>query len=201
MIFTALVLVGISLISLLNIQLNPSHNLPTLTVTYSWPEAAAKVIEKEVTSPLEGLFNSIKGIKDINSITSRGSGRITLSFKKHVNLDVVRFEVATLIRQSYAQLPEQVSYPSINMRSSGQSKSNLLSYTLNSSASPHYIKKIAEDRIVPKISSVNGVNEVAVYGATPFEWRIEYRSQELTNLDISVRELPVYFRPSFYQQR
>ena len=189
MIFTALVLVGISLVNLLNVQLNPSHNLPALTVSYDWPEASAKVIEKEVTSPLEGLFNSIKGIRDINSVTSRGGGSITLSFKKHVNMDVARFEVATLVRQSYAQLPEQVSYPSINMRSSGQGKSTLLSYTLNSSASPHYIKKIAEDRIAPKISSVHGVNEVAVHGATPFEWRIEYRAQDLTNLDISVQDI------------
>ncbi len=184
-----MVLVGLSLVGLLNIHLNPSHNLPTLTVSYNWPEASAKVIEKEVTAPLEGLFNSIKGIKDINSVTSRGSGNITLSFKKQVNLDVVRFEVATLVRQSYAQLPEQVSYPAINMRSSGQGKSTLLSFTLNSSASPHYIKKIAEERIVPRISSVEGVNEVAVFGATPYEWKIEYRSEDLTILDISVQEI------------
>ncbi len=188
-IFIALALVGISLINVLNIQLRPSHTLPSLSVRYSWPDASANVIEKEVTSPLEGLFNSIKGIKNVNSKTTKGSGNITLEFKQHVNMDVVRFEVATLIRQSYPTLPEQVSYPSIHIRSSGSDKIILLSYTLNSSASPYYIMKIAEERLVPKLSSIEGVNEVAVYGATPYEWKIEYNAQRLTSLEITVQDI------------
>lgn len=198
-IFTALVLIGVSLIKLLNIQLSPSHSLPAISVNYSWADASASIIEKEVTSPLEGLFNSIKGIEDVNSVTSRGSGRISLSFKEHVNIDVVRFEMATLIRQSYPNLPEQVSYPAISMRPSGQDKSTLLSFTLNSSASPHYIKKIAEERLVPKISAIEGVNEVAVYGSTPYEWKIEYRSQDLTTLDITVQDISAAIRTHFNQ--
>lgn len=197
MAFTALVLIGASLVPMLNIQLSPSHNLPAFTVTYDWPEASARVIEKEVTSPLEGLFNSIKGIKEVNSLTSRGHGRISLSFKKHVNLDVVRFEVATLIRQSFPELPKEVSYPAIDVQASGQDKSLLLSYTLNSNASPHYIEKVAEERIVPKISSVKGVSEVAVYGATPYEWRITYNAQDLSTLGITLQDITSAIKEHF----
>lgn len=67
--------------------------------------------EQEVTAKLERLFSSVKGIKGVSSVSSKGSGRINLSFKKTVNLDAACFEVASLIRRAYNDLPEQVSSP------------------------------------------------------------------------------------------
>ena len=101
-------IVGASLLPLLNVQLTPSRSLPGLSISYSWPDASARVIEQEVTSRLEGLFSSVKGVKDVSSVSSKGYGCINLSFKKTVNLDAARFEVASLIRWAYSDLPEQV---------------------------------------------------------------------------------------------
>jgi hypothetical protein len=53
-------IVGVSLLPLLNVQLTPSRSLPGLSVYYSWPDASARVIEQEVTSKLEGLLIRMK---------------------------------------------------------------------------------------------------------------------------------------------
>ncbi len=196
--FVALVLIGISLIPLLNLQLQPSRSLPSLNVNYSWTNASSRVIEQEVTSKLEGLFNSIKGIKNIKSVSRKGSGRISLEFKKGSNLDAIRFEAAMLIRRAYPDLPEQVSYPSLSLGTGGQKTSPVLTYTLNASASPFFIQKYAEDNIATKISGIQGVNEVKVYGATPFEWEIRFDVNAIGNLNIRVAEIATainnYFR-------
>ena len=97
-----MIIMGVAMLPLLNVQLNPSRALPRLNVSYYWPDASARVIEQEVTSKMEGLFNSVKGIKEITSVSSKGYGRINLSFKKTVNLDAARFEIASLIRQVYS---------------------------------------------------------------------------------------------------
>ncbi len=147
--FVALMLIGVSLVPYINLQLEPSRSLPTLGISYYWPDASAKVIEQEVTSKLEGLFNSVKGIKNITSVSGKGNGRINLEFKKGTNMDAIRFEIATLIRRAYPDLPRQVSYPVLSLGTGGQKTQPILTYTLNASTSPFFIQKYAEDNIAP----------------------------------------------------
>jgi multidrug efflux pump subunit AcrB len=182
-------LVGISLVPLLNVQLNPSRSEPAIRINYYWSDASARVIEQEVTSKLEGVFSAVKGLKEISSVSSKGSGTITLTFKKNTSLDAVRFEISTLIRRVYNELPNQVSYPQISIGSGGRKRSPILTYTLNGSASPYFIQQYARNNIVPKLSMIKGVNEVVVYGASMFEWVISYDPVKLRTVGISVNEL------------
>ncbi len=203
-VFVLLVIMGASLISMLNVQLNPSRSLPNLSVEYSWHNASARVIEQEVTSKLEGLFNAVNGIEEVSSVTSRGSGSISLSFKENVNLDAIRFEIASLIRQVYPELPEEVSFPQISLSSSGTLREPILAYTLNGSASPYYIQKYAEDHLVPALSLIEGIYEVRVSGSTPYEWEIKYNSDRIQTLGISVTDIQQginnYFQDSYLGQ-
>jgi multidrug efflux pump subunit AcrB len=197
-VFVALIIIGVSLIPLINLQLEPSRSLPSISVSYTWANASARVIEQEVTSKLEGVFNSIKGIKKVSSISKKGTGRINLEFKKGSNMDAIRFEVAMLIRRSYPDLPAQVSYPTLSLGTGGQKSSPILTYTINASASPFFIQKYAEDNIATKISGIKGVTEVKVYGASPFEWEIVFNTDAIDYLNIEVNEIATainnYFR-------
>jgi multidrug efflux pump subunit AcrB len=197
-------IVGVCLLPLLNVQFTPSRSLPGLSVSYYWPDASARVIEEEVTSRLEGLFSGVKGIKEVSSVSSKGYGRISLSFKKTVNLDAARFEVSSLIRQAYPKLPEQVSFPELSMNTSGQNNSSILTYTLNANASPFFIQKYAEDHIVPKLSVIPGVNGIKVYGSTPYEWEIRFNSEQIQWLGIRseniVQSISDFFRKDFLGQ-
>ncbi|MCL3782460.1 efflux RND transporter permease subunit [Prolixibacteraceae bacterium JC049] len=202
--FVALMLVGISFLPLLNIQFEPSRSLPSLSVSYRWYNASARIIEQDVTSKLEGLFSTIKGVESVNSESSKGSGRINLVFKKNTDLDALRFEVATAIRQAYPKLPEGVSFPELSVSSSGTRVRSLLSYTLNGSASPYFIQKYAESYLVPQLSLVKGVNEVKVSGGTSYEWEIKFKSALLDELGMHVhdiqRAINNYFREEIIGQ-
>jgi multidrug efflux pump subunit AcrB len=203
-IFILLMIVGVSLLPLLNVQLTPSRSLPGLSVGYNWPDASARVIEQEVTSKLEGLFSGVKGIKEVSSVSAKGYGYINLSFKKTVNLDAARFEIASLIRQIYPTLPTQVSFPEISMSASGKNSSPILTYTLNASASPFFIQKYAEEHLVPKLSVIPGVSGVQVYGSTPYEWEIRFNSEQIQQLGIRseniAQSISDYFRKDFLGQ-
>ncbi|MEN6456639.1 MAG: efflux RND transporter permease subunit, partial [Prolixibacteraceae bacterium] len=196
-VFVLLVIMGAGLMPLLNVQLSVSRSLPQLTVSYYWPDASARVIEQEVTSRLEGLFSSVKGIREVSSVSAKGSGRISLSFKKEVNPDAVRFEIASLIRQAYPELPEQVSFPELSMGTGGQNVEPVMTYTLNANASPYFIQKYAEDHLVPALSLLEGISGVRVYGSTPFEWQITFDSDRLQTLGISSGELVSGIRDYF----
>src|SRR5690606_39698708 len=97
---------------------------------------------------------------------------------KHKAIDVARFEISTIIRQTWGMLPENVSYPSIS-QSKVDSDANkpILTYTVNAPVAPHEIQDFVETSIKPQLSLIEGVSQVDVRGAVPM--RSEEHTSEL----------------------
>ena len=188
--FVCLSLVGLVLVPLLPVKLSPSRNLPGLTVSYSMPGNSSRVIETEVTSRIEAMLSRVKGVKGVNSESDNGSGSVTLELDKHADMDAVRFEVSTIIRQLWPQLPEGVSYPQIHARRSDENASRpFMTYTLNAPATPILIQRYAEENIKPVLGQLKGVYKVDLTGATPMEWRLEYDNVQLEQLGIALTDI------------
>lgn len=186
--FVCLSLIGVVLVPLLPVKLAPSRTLPGLTVSFSMPGNSSRVIEAEVTSKLEAMMARVKGIRKVNSTSDNGSGSISLEVDKHADIDVTRFEVSTIIRQTWPQLPEGVSYPQISTRRSDDKASRpFITYTLNAPANPILIQQYAEENIKPVLGQLKGIYKVELNGATPMEWQLEYDSDQLSRLGITLQ--------------
>lgn len=188
--FLCVALVGLALLPLLPLKLSPSRTLPMLTVHYTMPNHSSRVIEQEVTSRLEAMLARIKGIKEIRSTSGNGWGSIRLELDKHTAIDAARFEASTIIRQTWPRLPEALTYPTIEMSRPDDKESHpFLSYTLNAPASPAFIQQLAEERIRPRLANIPGIYRIEISGASPMEWRLEYDSRQLAQLELSVETL------------
>jgi multidrug efflux pump subunit AcrB len=172
-VFICLLIIGLFLIHRLPVKLNPDVELRSISVSFSMQNQSAKVIEAEVTSKLEALFCRIKGVQNILSYSSSGSGSINIELSKHAKPDIVRFEIANIIRQTWNSMPQGLSYPTINMSGSGkQVNSPCLRYTVNAPLSPVQIQEYISNFIKPKIEEINGVDIVTVNGASQmiYKW-------------------------------
>ena len=188
--FLCVALAGIAFIPLLPIKLSPSRTLPKLSVRFDMPGNSARVIEMEVTSRLESMLARIKGVKEITSTSGNGWGQINVELDKHTNVDAARFEASTIVRQTWPDLPDGVSYPVLQMsRPDDKSARPFLSYTLNAAATPIFIQRFAENQIKPRLSTIQGIYRIQVSGATPIEWRLEYDNNQLTELGITVADI------------
>ena len=188
--FVCLSLVGLALLPLLPVKLSPSRTLPGLTVSFTMPGNSSRVIEAEVTSRLEAMLSRVKGVKGVNSTSDNGSGSITLEMDKHADMDATRFEVSTIVRQTWPQLPEGVSYPQIRAsRSNDNAERPFMTYTLNAPATPILIQRYAEENIKPVLGQLKGVYKVDLVGAMPMEWQLEYDNVELAHLGISLTDI------------
>lgn len=188
--FVCLSLVGIALVPLLPVKLSPSRDMPGLSVSFSMPGNSARVVETEVTSRLEGMLSRVNGIRNITSTSDNGSGYIRIELDRHADIDATRFEVSTLVRQLWSQLPDGVSYPLISTQRSDDNASRpFMTYTLNAPATPIVIQKYGEERIKPLLSALDGVYKVELSGATPMEWRIVYDNVQLESTGISVQDI------------
>lgn len=190
LLFFCLALVGVALVPLLPVKLAPSRALPQLTVSYQKSDYSARSIETEITCKMEAMLARVKGIKQIESSSSNGHGTVTISLDKHTSIDMARFEVASVIRQLYPELPEGVSYPTLTLTGVDE-KSNrpFMTYTINAPANPSIIQRYTEENIKTILSSLKGINKIEVYGATPMEWQLEYDSDQLSSLGIRVDDI------------
>ena len=188
--FVCLSLVGLALVPLLPVKLSPSRTLPGLTVSFSMPGNSSRVIEAEVTSRLEAMLTRVKGVKNVLSTSDNGSGSITLEMDKHADMNATRFEVSTIVRQTWPQLPEGVSYPQIyTSRSDAKADRPFMTYTLNAPSTPILIQRYAEENIKPVLGQLKGIYKVDLTGATPMEWQLEYDNDQLSHLGISLTDI------------
>jgi Cation/multidrug efflux pump len=188
--FVCIALAGIAFFPLLPIKLSPSRMLPRLSVSYDMPNHSARVIELEVTSKLEAMLTRIKGVKSMNSTSGNGWGRIIIELDKHTDVDAARFEASTIVRQTWPQLPREVSYPVIQMSQPDDKEAQpFMTYTINAASTPIFIQRYAEDQIKPKLAAIPGIYQIEISGATPMEWRLEYDNNQLVLLGIRVQDI------------
>ncbi len=184
------VILGAFFIPKLSVRLNPTHKKPSITVQYNWAGASSYAVENKITAVLEAGFSTIKGLQNISSKSSKESGYITLTFDKYTNIDIARFETATLIRQLYNKLPKQTTYPTISVNKPDDDEATaFLSYAVNAPLTPFQIQEIVKNRIEPVIGAINSVDKTTVYGANPKEYVFTFNNDLLLSLGLTKNDL------------
>ncbi|MCQ4875354.1 efflux RND transporter permease subunit [Butyricimonas paravirosa] len=184
LIMAVLMVIGGALIPLLRIAYHPTPEQgKKLSISFSWPGASQRVIEQEITSKVEGLVSSVVGVEKTTSMSSQGSGSVTVVLKEKVNVSAVRFEISSLLKQIAGKLPEGAG--SLYLQGgniSGGLKPNtqqVLSYIINADMDPADIKDYVERNIKPYLTQIDYVRDVSVGGAMPLYLDIEYNPIEL----------------------
>ena len=190
LVFFCLTIIGLALIPHLPIKLSPSKALPSISVSFSLSGQSSRVVETEVTSKLEAMLSRLEGIQNISSTSGNGWGRITINLDKHVDINVARFEVATIIRQTKPSLPPQTSYPNIYVSKSDENSDRpFISYTINAPENLTEIYNLTDRLIKPKLANIKGIDRIDISGSTPMEYRLEYDAKQLETLGIKVADI------------
>lgn len=192
--------VGIACFSMLKVQYTPSPTEKRLSVDFSYPGASARTVEAEVTSKLEGVLSGIKSCTGISSVSNDGSGRVTLTVGKRSDMDAVRFEVASQIRNLYSRLPEGCTYPSISLNAQGQEGHTAIAFSIRSPLPSLEIAKYVEAHLLHPLSVIEGVSSVDFYGQTPFEWVVTFDADKAAAAGISATGISNAFT-SYYSER
>ena len=196
---TTLIMVGIFLFGLIGYEALPVSDLPTvdyptINVNASLPGANPETMAASVATPLERQFSGIAGIDSINSSNSQGSTSITLQFNLSRNIDAAAQDVQTAISAALPQLPPGMPNPP-SLRKSNPSDSPILFFALNSDVlSLPEIDEYAETLIAQRISMVEGVSQVQVYGAMKYAVRAQMDPNALADRGIGVDDVDAAIR-------
>ena len=181
--------VGVACFPRLKVQYNPTAATRNISVSYQYPGASARIVEAEVTAPLEGVLSTIRACSGVSSVSRDGSGSISMTVERRADLEAVRFEVASQIRNIYSKLPVGCTYPSISLNALGEKTQTAISYSIRSALPSQEIAAFVERELLYPLSTVEGVGSVDFYGQTPFEWVITFDAPRCEALGITAGEV------------
>lgn len=180
-------LIGLALLGRLSVQLEATDQKPGFSVRFQWPNASPATIENEIITPLEAAFNLVPGIQRTYAIARNGSGTIDIEPMDGVDLDFLRFELNSKIRQLYPALPEGVSFPllTLNNPEADEQERPILTYSLSAQDQPSQIFEYARETLTPQLAMRAGVESIDITGANAEEWRITYDAPKMNQLGLT----------------
>jgi HAE1 family hydrophobic/amphiphilic exporter-1 len=192
-VMTTLVMAGILIFGLvayreLPVSDLPAVDYPTISISANLPGASPETMASSVATPLEKQFSTIPGVETMTSTSSQGSSQITLQFALSRNIDAAAQDVQAAISQAQRQLPQDMLPPSF--RKVDPSSSPILYYALRTSTLPlSRLDEYAETFLGQRLSTVDGVAQVQVYGSQKYAVRIQLDPQQLAARSIGIDEV------------
>ncbi len=179
-------LIGWSMIPFLSVQTNSARTSKTLVITFQWPGYSARLVEKDVTTNLESLFNRMSSIQEVKSSSHNSGGQINIQFKNNTNMQAARFEIASIIRQNMPRLPKGVSYPEIQDQGGEEQRMPVLTYSIVSLMDADNLKKYIEQKFIKELSKIPGFARETLSEEGKFEWLVTYNPVEMGALGLSL---------------
>ncbi|HEY4219016.1 MAG TPA: efflux RND transporter permease subunit [Gemmatimonadaceae bacterium] len=188
LIMTGIIVFGFVSYRRLPISDLPTVDYPTITVNASLAGASPETMAAAVATPLEKQFSTIAGIDNMTSSSSLGSTSITLQFSLDRDIDAAAQDVQAAIAKTLRQLPLGIQPPSY--QKSNPAASPILFYALTSKTlSMSQVDEIGETMIAQRLSMIDGVAQVTVYGAAKYAVRVQLDPTALAYRKIGIDEV------------
>jgi HAE1 family hydrophobic/amphiphilic exporter-1 len=193
-VMTTLVMSGILLFGVIGYLYLPVSDLPnvdypTIQVSASLPGASPETMASAVATPLERQFSTIAGIDSMTSVSAQGLSQITIQFTLSRSLDAAAQDVQSAISKASRQLPQGMpSPPTFNKVNPADQP--ILFVALKSDTLPlSTVDEYAQTLMAQRISMVNGVAQVSVFGAQTYAVRVQLDPNALASRGIGIDEV------------
>ena len=182
-----LVVIGSVGFTRLGVDRLPEVENPTITVSTTYPGASPEAVETEITDVIEENVNTIAGIEELNSTSSEGNSRVTISFKLSKDADVATQEVRDKVNLAQRNLPDEIEAPVV--RKQDPNSAPVLGFAISAKASEREITEYADKIFRPQIESADGVAEVIIAGARLRQINIIPDPYKLRAYNLSVNDI------------
>ena len=182
-----LALAGAVIAFKLPVALFPNVDFPRVVVSLDAGDRAAELMELQVTRPVEEAVRSIPGVISVRSNSSRGSADISINFDWGVDMVSSQLQVESAVSRVLPQLPQGTVF---KVKRMDPTVFPVLAYSLTSdSLSLVELHDIAEYKLIPLLSSVNGTSRVQVIGGHLEEYRVTVDPARLLTYGLTLNDV------------
>ncbi len=185
----ALCFFGVLAYRLLPVSDLPTVDFPTIVVNASLPGATPETMASAVAKVLEAQFSTIAGIDSMNSTSGTGSTQITLTFNLERDIDAAAQDVSAAISAVQRRLPQDMPAPP-SYRKTNPADQPFLFIAVSSPTLPlSVVNEFADTLMAQRISTVDGVSQVGIFGAQKYALRVRLDPRLLASRGITLDEV------------
>ena len=186
LVMAAILLFGAFGFRLLPVSDLPNVDFPTISVSANLPGASPTTMASAVATPLEKQLSTIAGVDSMNSVSAQGLTQITIQFSLDRDIDGAAQDVQAAITKASRQLPpEMPTPPTYSKVNPGDTP--ILFIALSSATLPlATVDDFAENFLAQRISTVNGVAQVGVFGPQQFAVRVQVDPNKLAAYGLGI---------------
>ena len=193
-VMTLLVMIGILAFGivayrLLPVNALPNVDFPSIQVQAQLPGANPETMASAVAIPLEKQFSTIAGIDTMTSVSTNGQTTILLQFSLDRSIDGAAQDVQSAIAAAARSLPSSLPNPP-TQRKVNPADFPVLLLALTSETQPlSVVDDYGENLLAQRISTINGVAQVQVYGSQQYAVRIQLDPNQLASRGIALTDI------------
>lgn len=167
----------------------PNVDFPTIQVMADLAGADPETMAASVATPLEKEFFTIAGIDSISSVNAVGRTRIIIQFALDRNIDAAALDVQSAIGLAQRRLPTSMTTPP-SFRKVNPADMPILYLRVSSPTLPLYkLNEYADTLIGQRLSMVEGVAQVVIYGQKKYAVRVQLDPDELASRGLGIDEV------------
>ncbi|WIX89324.1 efflux RND transporter permease subunit [Amycolatopsis sp. DG1A-15b] len=159
----ALVVVGFGAFALpqLKQQLFPSLQFPQAQIVTAYPGASPDAVDRQVSEPLEGGLQGLKGLEQVTSTSSDGVSRVVAQFEFGTDIDAAVSQIQQVVNQVRSRLPQNTE-PAVSAGSTDDLPVALVA--AGTAGDPQALAPALTDQVAPELRKIEGVRTVTVTG-------------------------------------
>jgi len=168
---TMIVLLGVQAFFSTQVRQYPELETSVISITTAYPGASAELIQGFVTTPIQQVVSSTKGIDFLRSSSSNSVSTVEVHMKLGVDADIALTEVSTKVSSIRGELPSESEDPVIAKQSAegfALAYYGFYSETLSDVEVTDYLLRT----IQPALSTVNGVAQAEILGGKTYSMRV-----------------------------
>ncbi|MDP8263513.1 MAG: efflux RND transporter permease subunit [Candidatus Ancaeobacter aquaticus] len=177
MAYLGLFLLGLLTYTMIPQDLYPPITFPQLTVVTNYPNAAPEEVENLVTKVIEEAVSTVKGVKNIRSVSREGTSMVLVEFTWGTKLDFASLAMREKIDLVKSRLPRDANEPIVLKFNPFARPMMVLSVTGN--YSPEDLLKVSEKILKDKLEKVKGVASAGLSGGRERQIFVEINQAQL----------------------
>jgi CzcA family heavy metal efflux pump len=182
-----LTLGGLLAATRLPVSLFPHIDYPRIVVSVDAGERDAAQMAAEITRPIEVALRAVPGVARVRSTTSRGTAEVALNFGWGEDMVAATLATQGAIATILPDLPAGTRF---TVRRSDPTIFPVLGIALTSdSLDQQALRQIAELKVLPALSTVQGVAGVDVLGGSPREFAVDIDPGRLQALGLTLPDV------------
>ena len=189
LLMSSFIVFGLLAYRLLPVSELPNVDFPTVEVSARLPGANPETMASSVATPLESQFSRIPGVEAMTSISTHGITRVTLQFALDRDIDAASLDVQSAISTALRTLPPEMPAPP-SFRKINPSDFGIIFIALSSDILPlSAINEYADPVLAQRISTIDGVAQVSVFGAQKYAVRVQVNPDALASRGIGIEDV------------